>query len=65
MGFPYSVFDAINEVKSDGNSEGFPIGAADDVSLGLFENPMLGLVDSSKLGDELSATEDIWLGEYE
>ena len=26
---------------------------------------MLGIADSSKIGEELSATEGVWLGEYE
>ena len=53
MGSPDSIFDGINEDNSDGNTEGFPVGTADDVSLGLFETSMLGLADSPKIGCEL------------
>ena len=53
MGFIDSIFDGINEDNSDENSEGFPIGTDDDVSLGLFEMSMLGLADSPKIGEEL------------
>ena len=62
MGFIDSFFDGINEDNSDGNSEGFPVPTADDVSLGFFEMSMLGLADSSKLGEELRFREDVWLG---
>ena len=65
MGFINSFFDGINEDNSDGNSEGFPVPTADDVSLGLFESPMLGLADSSKIGEELGCKEGAWLDEYE
>ena len=59
MGSPDSIFDGINKDKSYGKYEGFPVGTADDVSLGFFETSMLGLADSSKLREELSATEGV------
>ena len=65
MGSPDSIFDGINEDNSDGKYEVFPIGTADDVSLGFFETSMLGLADSSKLGEELGCKEGVRLGEYE
>ena len=43
---PEQNYYFIKEDKSDGNTEGLPIGAFDDVIFGLFDSKMLGVAYS-------------------
>ena len=51
--FIYGVFTVDN---SDGNFEDFPVGLLKVVPLGIFDITILGLADSSKIGEEIGCT---------
>ena len=52
-GSPDSISDGTSLENSDGNSEGFTVGAYDCEKPGLIDNTILGVANSSKLGKEL------------
>ena len=49
VGSPQWKFDGIRVEKPDGKSKGFSFGTAEGETLGLIDNTMLGVADSSKL----------------
>ena len=57
------MYGCFNVDNSDGNSEDFPVELIKAVSLGLFDINILGLVDYSKLGEDIGCIEVTSLGE--
>ena len=50
---PDSIYDGIRLENSYGNSEGFIVGTSEGKTMGLIDNTMLCVADSSKLENKL------------
>ena len=62
MGSPDFISGGFTVDNSEGNSEDFPIGLIKVVSLGIFDINMLGLADSSKIGEYIGCVEGKSIG---